>query len=274
MLPDLRFLIGAVVATALLGVAALGLTAAVHIAHQSKIGPMEASRMLAYTPNEARSGLDQGPFAGVTVSPGGMRPAPPDPPSVDAPPAPAVRTAETRSEAAPLDDVDTVDERAVVDPPLPPETDTAAPSPPAQAVAPVVRAAEPAAATPAPDPAPAIAPPAATAAPVETAPAAPAPVAEIPVEPRPDVEPVGSVTPMTAESGQATPPAVAIERPKAKKAKAKRKAVARAKPRARPRAVQPSASTGYPVTFDTNGFGTPAAQRRGGGATKSLWPGE
>ena len=57
MLPDLRFVIGAVMATALLGVTLFGLAAAMHISHQSKVGPLEASRLLAYTPGRPASNL-------------------------------------------------------------------------------------------------------------------------------------------------------------------------------------------------------------------------
>ena len=48
MLPDLRFLLGATLATALLGVVALGLATTVRLSHQAKISPLEASRSLAY----------------------------------------------------------------------------------------------------------------------------------------------------------------------------------------------------------------------------------
>jgi len=48
MLPDFRFVIGAVLATAFLGVTCIGLFATVRLAHQAKIGPLEASRALAF----------------------------------------------------------------------------------------------------------------------------------------------------------------------------------------------------------------------------------
>jgi hypothetical protein len=48
MLPDLRFVVGAVLATALLVVTAFGVTTTLRLAHQAKVGPLEASRSLAY----------------------------------------------------------------------------------------------------------------------------------------------------------------------------------------------------------------------------------
>jgi hypothetical protein len=48
MLPDLRFLIGAMLATTVMGVGALGLAMAVYLAHQTKVGPLEAARTLAF----------------------------------------------------------------------------------------------------------------------------------------------------------------------------------------------------------------------------------
>ena len=48
MLPDLRFVLGAVMATALLVVTAIGVATTLRLAHQAKVGPLEASRSLAY----------------------------------------------------------------------------------------------------------------------------------------------------------------------------------------------------------------------------------
>jgi hypothetical protein len=48
MLPNFRFVIGAVLATALLAVTALGLFASVHATHQMNVGPLEASRNLVF----------------------------------------------------------------------------------------------------------------------------------------------------------------------------------------------------------------------------------
>src|SRR5688572_29864438 len=58
MIPDLRFVIGAVMATVLLGVTLFGLAAAMHISHQSKLSPLEASRLLAYTPDSRHRVFD------------------------------------------------------------------------------------------------------------------------------------------------------------------------------------------------------------------------
>ncbi len=52
MIPDLRFIIGAVTAALLLGLTLFGFAATVHIAQQSKVGPLEASRLLAYTSDD------------------------------------------------------------------------------------------------------------------------------------------------------------------------------------------------------------------------------
>ena len=94
MLPDLRFVIGAVLATALLGVTLFGLAATMHISHQSKIGPLEASRMLAYTPEGRHRIFDMpaprfdSPFANIPADP---NPVPLQQPA--APLAPPVQTA-------------------------------------------------------------------------------------------------------------------------------------------------------------------------------------
>lgn len=48
MLPDFRFVIGAVLAAAVLGVTALGLLTAARVTHQTKLGPFETSRNLVF----------------------------------------------------------------------------------------------------------------------------------------------------------------------------------------------------------------------------------
>jgi hypothetical protein len=48
MLPDLRFAIGAILATSVLAVTALGLFTATRLTHQAKPGPLETSRNLAF----------------------------------------------------------------------------------------------------------------------------------------------------------------------------------------------------------------------------------
>ena len=48
MLPDLRFVVGAGLALALLVVTAFGVAATLRFAHRAKVGPLEASRSLAY----------------------------------------------------------------------------------------------------------------------------------------------------------------------------------------------------------------------------------
>jgi hypothetical protein len=48
MLPDFRFVIGAILATVVLGVTSFGLLAAVRLTHQGKTGPLEAARNVAF----------------------------------------------------------------------------------------------------------------------------------------------------------------------------------------------------------------------------------
>jgi len=48
MLPDFRFVIGAILAIVVLGVAALGLTTAARLSHEAKVGPPEATRSVAF----------------------------------------------------------------------------------------------------------------------------------------------------------------------------------------------------------------------------------
>jgi hypothetical protein len=55
MLPDLRFIIGATLATALLAMTGIGLFAAARLAHHAKVGPLESSRSLAFAdPSERK----------------------------------------------------------------------------------------------------------------------------------------------------------------------------------------------------------------------------
>src|SRR5690349_13267878 len=48
MLPDFRFVIGAILAMAVLGTTAFGMLVAVRATHQTKAGPLEVSRSLAF----------------------------------------------------------------------------------------------------------------------------------------------------------------------------------------------------------------------------------
>src|SRR5713226_4929254 len=48
MMPDFRFVIGAVLATAVLGVTSFGLLAAVRLTHHAKVGPLQSSRSLVF----------------------------------------------------------------------------------------------------------------------------------------------------------------------------------------------------------------------------------
>jgi hypothetical protein len=93
---DLRFVIGAIPATAVLGVAAFGIFALAQLMHQAKVGPREASRTIAYAdptewnelydsvglrrPGEPEPGLSRGaeaPERDIAVSPdvAGLTPA-------------------------------------------------------------------------------------------------------------------------------------------------------------------------------------------------------
>ena len=99
MIPDLRFVIGAVMATALLGVTLFGLAAAMHISHQSKLSPLEASRLLAYTPESRHRVFDipaprfDSPFANI--------PADPNPVPLQQPAAPAEAPVQTAAVTQP-----------------------------------------------------------------------------------------------------------------------------------------------------------------------------
>jgi hypothetical protein len=272
MIPDLRFVIGAVMATALLGVTLFGLAAAMHISHQSKLSPLEASRLLAYYPETRYRVFDppaprfDSPFANIPADPNPVpmqQPAAPAEapaqtaavaqpvPITDGPPAAAVTDARPAPATEPMpdvqpanlpspsDDPDTVDERAVINPPLPLDTD-----PPAAAeMAPAV-----------------VLPAAVTVAPVESAPASPAPIAEQAAVP-PDVPQLASI-PTTTEAAEAAetrsdpPAAVAAEadaeaQPKAKRKRTARKAAKR--PARRPQAQ--ADAFGFPVNT------TPTANR-------------
>lgn len=282
MMPDLRFAIGAVLAVALIGVAAFGLMAAMHITHQAKLGPLEASRMLAYTP-DGRSDPRE-PFAKIL---GGIDTTPP------APAAKAAVQVAAKAKAEPIapapHDTDTVDERAVVDPPLPTDDD-----PPASET--TRPAGTPASETPpAVEPPPAMPVPA-KAEPVESAPS-PAKTAgkakvqvEAPAgetsngpsakEPSPaPVEHVGSITPPAVPavtSPHAPSPAIEppAKRPRKAAPKARPKAVARARPAA-PGVIPPTASTGYPVSTSDRGIAaTPRPQRSPRGAERPLFSGD
>ncbi|MPZ39788.1 MAG: hypothetical protein GEU95_17365 [Rhizobiales bacterium] len=285
MIPDLRFVIGAVIATALLGVTVFGLAAAMHLSYQSKLGPLEASRLLAYS-SDGRSRIPvpaprlDNPFANIPVDPSPLLMRPPAM-SADQSPAPLqqqaepieppAQTAATNAQPAddrepasfpPPDDLDTVDERAVIDPPLPLD-DASAPStesaPAAESGAPGVPTPEPAVADTTP-------PVESPAAPVETTPVTPAPVVESPPEPSaaPEVEQVGTIAVTTnpAETRDDAPavvdvPAIAKkpEPVKAKRKRAVRKPVARRRRPAR-RATAPInplfPSIGYPMNAPSN----------------------
>jgi hypothetical protein len=249
MLPDLRFVLGAMIATVLLGVTLFGMAATMHISHQSKIGPLESSRMLAFTPEVRHRVFDlqapraDSPFANIPADPNPVPlqqpagPAEPEAPPVQAAAAeqPATRQpsiAQPASLPAPADDADTVDERAVVEPPLPLDNDA-----PAEAAdsAPVAPSPEPAAANP----------------PIETISAPTAPVVEAPAEPvaAPDVQQVASIPTTTTDAAPETPRNVATitEAREAPKAKHARKTAKAKRPVRRAAAAAPQPATLFPL---------------------------
>jgi hypothetical protein len=106
MLPDFRFIIGATLATSLLGMTALGLFAATRLAHHAKIGPLEASRSLAFADRSEQGRFYDAETArrlesfvraadGAEIAEAVTTAAP-----VDAPPAPAAERSDTAQSAA------------------------------------------------------------------------------------------------------------------------------------------------------------------------------
>jgi hypothetical protein len=315
MLPDLRFFIGAVLATALLGVTVFGLAAAMHLSRQSKVAPLETSRLLAYTPDGGYRIVDvparrfDNPFANIPADPnpvpmqqplgpaaeqelaGGRekegapepaaqselagQPEPATQPRLTAQPgltaqpeptaqpelaadpadAPPMQTAAAaQAESPPANDSDTVDERAVVDPPLPQDGDAVE-------------------AAPSPEPAPAPV----TTAPVETVP--PAPVVDIPMPPvRPEVEDVGSIQPTTdkvetrsdppaTEDAPAAAATTETPEPRAKRKRPVRRVVAR-RPTEQTMPINPFGFALYPAPAPASTVST--ANR----PAKGFWPPE
>ncbi len=287
MLPDLRFVIGAVIATALSGVTLFGLAATMHISHQSRVGPLEASRMLAYTPEARHRIFDipapraDSPFANIpddpnpvplrqqSPEPAAEPPAPPVQTAAIVPPAgvpplaepdiaePSIAEPELAQPASLPSPADTVDERAVVDPPLPLDNDAPAqtveshPPRPLNPHRPRHRRSLPS--------------------PPQHADrndsGAPAPVVEAPAEPTvtPDVQQVASIPPATdaAPEPRRDVPTIAETReapgPKAKRARKTKRHVRRTV--AIPFASQPS--TLFPPGSTTSTANRPA---------KGFWP--
>jgi hypothetical protein len=143
MIPDLRFIIGAATATALLGFTLFGLVAAAHLAHQSKVGPLEASRLLAYSvdighPVAVPTPPTPDPFATIAIEPN-VVPLRLPPPSEVSPSLQAAINAEPIVEPASLSAQTRIDaDPAVEGAPTPAETAVSAspPNEPAQAAAP------------------------------------------------------------------------------------------------------------------------------------------
>src|SRR5215472_17157064 len=80
MLPDFRFVIGAVLAIAVLGTTAFGMLVAMRATHQTKAGPLEVSRNLAF---DDRADWNQfyDPDSGRRFEELTRRSAPPAPPT-------------------------------------------------------------------------------------------------------------------------------------------------------------------------------------------------
>jgi hypothetical protein len=240
MLPDFRFVIGAILATVLLGVAAFGLTAAVRLAHQAKVSPLETSRTLAFADpadwNQFHHPDGTRRFEGMGRQP-------------DAAAAEALFERFSRPSAG-------AERVAIVDRERPPE--------PAAATAPSAPAPQAPAATPEPPPVQTAAVETATVetGPVEAPIAAAAPVAEPPSAesservaslptPPADQEPAQVAEP-AAPAGPAEASKAEPQRKRAAPARAAKKKVARArKARARTAARQPAAQTGFPFTTNT-----------------------
>ena len=245
MLPDLRFIIGSVLATAVLGVTALGLFFTVRLAQETKSGPFQVIRPLAYTaPGESQSSpaarpselVQQpgGPFAQIPADGSVTAQAPAAPEPANATPA-----EETTSENA--DDHAAVDERAVVDPPLSPEGEPLPSEADSAPATPATVAASPADTTSPSD----TASPADTASPSDTA------------SPEDTASPSDTVVPAADTTGSIPATAGATKAKRAPAAKAKkakravRKTAARPRQKAQPgNVVAPTASTGYPVTIE------------------------
>jgi hypothetical protein len=276
MLPDFRFLAGAVLGTALLAVTGIGLIVAGKIAQQARIGPLEASRALAFAPEHGRPqptdavprfGTGEDPFANLprSTAPDVILAPKIAVPEIAAPeilaqaPSPPVATeiaAPAEAVASPPDDADTVDERAMVDPPLPAEGEDAQ-----------------AAAQPRPEPSTEVEhvgslpttvalpePPAAE--PIVETPSAAVPVDEnAPIADADIIDTLGgdlSGRPVPKAESKAKP---AAKQPAAKKAAAKK---AKAKPKVRNTrtvVLQPSAWSGYPVTVPNAGTTKPRFPR-------------
>jgi hypothetical protein len=183
MLPDFRFVIGATLAVVVLAVTSFGLFAAVRLAHQAKVGPLESSRGLVfddradwnpfYDPDSARRFEElahraEAPEAQAQRA-AESSPSAPRPQATPAQATPAQVTPAQAAQIEPRAD-DRAGESAVPAPNAPAEVVLAPPvvAPSAAAQAP---AAEPAPAA-APSETPAVASPAATTAPATSTPPA------------------------------------------------------------------------------------------------------
>jgi hypothetical protein len=150
MLPDLRFVLGATLAVAMLAVAGLGVVASVELAQRARMASLEPTQTLAYSghaewnqfydPDNARRFVEA---AGKSDQPVGE--APVEAPAESAAPALPAAPAE-QSTAAPADRIEAVaagEKTAAADPPRAAETPMiGTPAPPADATAPAASAPE------------------------------------------------------------------------------------------------------------------------------------
>jgi hypothetical protein len=259
MLPDFRFLIGAVLATAVLGVTTFGLATAVQLSHQTKIGPLEVARSFAFAEPAVRRPFDdaasRGGFetagqsegavfiedsAAVAVTMVSLMPQS-SPPERPAPAAAALAPAPAERAAAPI---------AALAPASAEPAAALAPSPPARAAAeaPKTVAAEVLTLPPA-DPAtgPSVPAQSATDAPLEIATLAPAALVE-PVPPPAAVAPTpAAARPTLREPAPSPAPAAApakAEAGKAKDAKSAIKSATKSVPKAATKGASKTAAKG------------------------------
>ena len=227
MLPDIRFAIGAVLACcAVLIATAFGLAVAVRVAHHKAAGPLEVSRVLAYTDagdwprRPTHRGTGERTAASDTLLEQRTT-IPPDPVTVGT----AGRAREPTTDPA----------RSKAPPPV--ETPAVPPSPQAEPLAPPQVESTRAVGVTTPDlPADEVA----DAAPAQTERDAGARIAALPVL----ADEAAQVAPAAATSEAVDPAAPA----KQDAAKAKNRKVAKKRRRVRVIVRPPTASTGYPVT--------------------------
>jgi hypothetical protein len=265
MLPDFRFVLGAILAIAVLAVAGLGLMTSVQLVHEARMNPIENARSLAfaghpewnqfYEPEGARrfqglAGKTEGPVAEAglenAAETAGIAPPVVAPPMI-APPTIELLGTEERMASLPAHRLDPIIAPAIAPVMADDTPDTPATGPPPAVETPAAPAiaAPPgdAARTPAPDTT-SVAPPAAR-------------VADAPATwPGPDhleetQTPTREPTPAPAQPQAAKDPPqnAALPTPRARPQAPFRRAVARAHIRVAPVRQQPPQNSGFPGTY-------------------------